>query len=113
MKSKVTFDLNYANKPIVLVEAVSTEDVRDKIATRFIDKLGDGNCTICMAFKTSSPHTYASWNILPLSQSEEDAEKIVFEMDLTHRVTLFKELKKSLDISVKEGVITKEYGTIK
>lgn len=40
MQSKATFDLCHSNTPVILVETASTSDVRDKIARRFIEKLG-------------------------------------------------------------------------
>lgn len=40
MKSKVTFDLDGQNKPIILAHVSITDDVRDKIARRFQEAFG-------------------------------------------------------------------------
>lgn len=41
MLSKATFDLDHSNNPVVKLEISSTPDVRDKIAKRFTEALGN------------------------------------------------------------------------
>lgn len=40
LQSKSVFDLHYDNSPIIRLEVKSSDDVRDKIAKRFIESLG-------------------------------------------------------------------------
>lgn len=40
MLSKATFDLDQSNNPVINVEIISTPDLRDKVAKRFIEALG-------------------------------------------------------------------------
>lgn len=40
MKSKVTFDLDESNNPIIKAEIHLTDDIRDKVATRFNEGFG-------------------------------------------------------------------------
>ncbi len=55
MQSRATFDLDHSNAPIIRTEIISTPDVRDKIAKRFIEALG---------------HTSQWCGILPISETE-------------------------------------------
>lgn len=41
MKSKITIDLDENNTPVVLIKYESSEDVRDKMVKRFLEKIGD------------------------------------------------------------------------
>jgi hypothetical protein len=43
MLSKASFDLDHSNNPVVKLEITSTPDVRDKIAKRFIEALGNSS----------------------------------------------------------------------
>lgn len=106
MKSKVTFDLDGQNNPILLVQVSETEDVRDKIAHRFKENLGTSN--LCLAYYTPQ-HLEEHLVILPMNKSEEKTEGLVSFLNIDQRVVLFRHLKKSLDESVKDGSITKEY----
>ena len=109
MKSKVTFDLDGRNNPILLVQAESTDDVRDKIATRFVANLGNMHATACLAYCESSTGELRNVIVRPYRTDERDTKEFVDGLNLDHRVTLFKALKKSLDISVSEGYLTEEY----
>lgn len=55
MQSKSFFDLDHSNAPVMRVQIISTSDVRDKIAKRFIESLG---------------HTSQWCGILPINETE-------------------------------------------
>lgn len=59
------FDLCHNNTPVVLLETVSSPDVRDKIAKRFVEALGHTSqwCEIL-------PTGENGWIIFPISPSE-------------------------------------------
>ena len=40
MKSKITIDVDYDNQPIIKIEYVASDDVRDKLVFKFINSLG-------------------------------------------------------------------------
>jgi hypothetical protein len=47
MLSKSAFDLDSSNNPVIMVEAVSSGDVRDKIARRFVETFAHGSSQWC------------------------------------------------------------------
>lgn len=65
MLSKAFFDLDQSNNPVIEVEVASTPDVRDKIAKRFIERLGSESqwCEIL-------PVSESKYIIFPLTPSE-------------------------------------------
>lgn len=40
MKSRITIDVDYDNQPIIKIEWVESEDVRDKLVKRFLEAFG-------------------------------------------------------------------------
>ncbi|TXI89740.1 MAG: hypothetical protein E6Q36_02895 [Chryseobacterium sp.] len=57
MKSKVVFDLDEGNSPVIEVFIENTEDVRDKIACRFKEGFGHSSNIAVVATKPSTPGT--------------------------------------------------------
>jgi len=65
MQSKVIFDLDYSNNPVVNLRISSSPDVRDKIAKRFIEALGKTSqwCEIL-------PTADSEYTIFPITPEE-------------------------------------------
>lgn len=40
MKSKITVDVDYDNQPVIKIQYVDTEDIRDKLVKRFLESFG-------------------------------------------------------------------------
>lgn len=40
MKSRITIDINESNEPVIQIEYIPSEDVRDKMVKRFLDRFG-------------------------------------------------------------------------
>lgn len=40
MKSKITIDVNWANEPVIKIQYVESEDLRDKMVKRYLERLG-------------------------------------------------------------------------
>lgn len=40
MKSRITIDVDYENQPIIKIEYLESEDVRDKLVKRFLESFG-------------------------------------------------------------------------
>lgn len=41
MKSKITIDVNWANEPVIKIQFVESEDLRDKMVKRYLERLGN------------------------------------------------------------------------
>lgn len=65
MLSKSVFDLDQSNNPVIALEVKSSDDVRDKIAKRFTEKLATESrwCEIL-------PNGSDGWVVFPLGPSE-------------------------------------------
>ena len=53
MKSKITIDLAEDNQPIIKVDYVYSEDVRDKMVKRFLERFGGASCWARFRYTTS------------------------------------------------------------
>ncbi len=84
MQSRATFDLCHQNTPVILVEIASTPDVRDKIARRFIEKLGHTS-QWCEILPTSDNQ----YIIFPLAPNElrKTAEYMLLKADELEKQT--------------------------
>jgi hypothetical protein len=51
MKSKVQFDIDQTGNPVVSMRVEVTDDVRDKLAKRFIEKLGHDSALAVISFR--------------------------------------------------------------
>lgn len=40
MKSKITIDVDFQNQPVIKIQYIESEDVRDKLVKRFLEKFG-------------------------------------------------------------------------
>lgn len=65
LQSKSVFDLDHANNPVISIEARSSDDVRDKVARRFIEALG-GDSNWCQIL----PNGESQWIIYPIKPEE-------------------------------------------
>jgi len=75
MLSKATFDLDHDNNPVVKLQIISTtDDVRDKIAKRFIEALGHES-TWCQILSNGT-NEYTIWPIAP-SELREQAQYMI------------------------------------
>lgn len=43
MKSKLTIDLDFDNQPVIRIDYVPSEDVRDKMVKRFLESFGSSS----------------------------------------------------------------------
>lgn len=64
MQSKVSYDLGYENEPIIKVKAVASDDVRDKIARRFVETFRHGDSQWCEILPCAE-NEYWVWPIKP------------------------------------------------
>lgn len=44
MKSKITIDVDHDNQPVIKIEYVTSEDVRDKLVKKFLETFGGSSC---------------------------------------------------------------------
>lgn len=72
MKSKVTFDLNHSNEPIIKASIEHSDDVRDKIAERFKGRFAHASNIAVVQFteQTVIGGTINELEILPLTPYE-------------------------------------------
>ena len=81
MKSKVTFDLDGQNRPIILAQVSPSDDVRDKIATRFKEGFQNYSNIAMVSFWPDEWKDGAPLNtiqILPLPNVEDPKEHFTF-----------------------------------
>lgn len=69
MKSKLRFDIGEDNSPIIYFEVEQTDDLRDKIAKRFIEELGYESNWLTIQFLPSDSGVYKGV-IIPVSDVE-------------------------------------------
>src|SRR5688572_28955960 len=65
LQSKSVFDLDHSNNPVITLEVKSSDDMRDKVARRFIEELAHTSqwCEILPTGETS-------WIIYPIKPEE-------------------------------------------
>ena len=84
MQSRATFDLDVSNYPIIKAQIISTLDVRDKIAKRFIEALGHASqwCIIL-------PISDTEYMISPITPHElkEQAKQMIYKAEELERQT--------------------------
>lgn len=81
MLSKSLFDLDHSNAPIIKAQILSSPDVRDKIAKRFIEELGHLSKWCCI-----QPISETDYMISPIGPHElmvhaEDMLKAALEYE--------------------------------
>lgn len=71
MKSKITIDVDYDNLPIIKIEHVPSDDVRDTLVQRFVHQFANsiGYAKFVFDGVTGKPEAYVS-RIRPLSRCE-------------------------------------------
>lgn len=85
MKSRVTFDLDGGNNPIILVHAEHSDDVRDKIARQFVERFGHSSNVCTMSFKPSVKDGTTDLSISPLPSfyfQPEEVMRLVYDVSL-------------------------------
>lgn len=80
MKSKITIDLDEDNQPIILIDYVHSEDVRDKMVKKFMESFGNDSCYAKFGYLNSaldqSPYggLSRSCKIRPIKEIELEEE---------------------------------------
>ena len=102
MKTRLAFDLDEQNRPIIEARLQESEDLRDKVAHRFTDVIGF-NSNICSIYcERQSPDGVKTYTIRPISglfipyekmMEEDNRNKHLIDEDLIIR--LLAELKKA------------------
>lgn len=69
MKSKITIDLDNDNQPVIKIDYQSSEDVRDKMVSRFFGALDFGSNWCTIEFTDYTPNGSIS-KIRPIRVSE-------------------------------------------
>ncbi len=83
MKSRVTFDLDGGNNPIILVHAEHSEDVRDKIARQFVEKFGHTSNVTVVSFKpTDDGHTLYISPLPGFYHQPEEVMRLMYDVSL-------------------------------
>ena len=96
MKSKLTIDLDDDNQPIILIDYVYSEDVRDKIVKRFIESFGSESCYARFGYLNwatdSSPYGGLSraCKIRPIKETELEAEQNFLKLSVDNYNSNFK-----------------------
>ena len=54
MKSKLTIDLDFDNQPIIKIDYVPSEDVRDKMVKRFLESFGSSSAWARLKYEDDS-----------------------------------------------------------
>lgn len=81
MKSKVKFDLDDENDPIIVAEIENSEDLRDKVAKKFSDKLGFSSKYCRSIFHNRLDKTEI--HITPIGSSLEELNSFRDEINTT------------------------------
>lgn len=53
MKSKLRFELDEDNKPVIQLEVINSDDLRDKVAKKFLERLGSNSNYCLIEFNTA------------------------------------------------------------
>lgn len=83
MYSKLSFDLDHSNNPVVKIEVTSSLDVRDKIAKRFTESFAHGSSQWCEILPTGD-NEYWIWPIKP-EELREKAKLMLLRADELER----------------------------
>ncbi len=82
MKSKISIDVDYDNQPIIKIEYLPSEDVRDKLVKKFLETFGADSVFCTHIFEHELPDGYKRTIIRPISPFEDyykDLEKVMVE----------------------------------
>jgi hypothetical protein len=83
MKSRVTFDLDGGNNPIILVHAEHSDDVRDKIARQFVERFGHSSNVAVVSFKpTDNGNTLYISPLPSFYHQPEEVMRLVYDISL-------------------------------
>jgi hypothetical protein len=81
MKSKITIDVDEDNAPIIKVEYVPSEDVRDKLVKKFLEDFGSAFCWARAKYIYSSDAPVINNTVIirpiQLGQLEEEAQEMI------------------------------------
>lgn len=93
LQSKSVFDLDHSNNPIITLDVKSSDDMRDKVAKRFIEALGHTSqwCEIL-------PNGETSWIVYPIKPEElrQQAAYMIAKADeLDRNLKTYKELQEA------------------
>lgn len=67
MKSRITIDVDYSNQPVIRIEWVQSEDVRDKLVKRFLEAFGSQSTFASFYYINSSGSNNSTAEIVPIS----------------------------------------------
>lgn len=71
MKSRITVDLDEDNNPIIKIQYSYSEDVRDSLVKRFLEKFGSQSCWARFMFVEDDPAGRVSTShITPITASQ-------------------------------------------
>lgn len=77
MLSKIRIDINDRNEPIILVEWVNSDDIRDKLVKRFIEGFGHESNEAVMKFEDQKPGEYTCISITPRNIGRKSVKQVV------------------------------------
>ncbi len=72
MKSKITIDLAEDNQPVILINYVPSEDVRDKMIKRFLETFGYESRWARMTFQSLPDGSISTMRPIPPNELEYD-----------------------------------------
>jgi hypothetical protein len=88
MKSKITIDVDQDNTPIIKVEYIPSEDVRDKLVKKFLEAFGSYSCWAHTFFihNENAPVVNNTMIVRPISSDDlkEQAEGMINNSKYVH-----------------------------
>lgn len=82
MKSKISIDVDYDNQPIIKIEYLPSEDVRDKLVKKFLETFAHDSIFCTHFFESDKDDGYKRTIIRPISPNADyfkDLHKIAVE----------------------------------
>lgn len=70
MKSRITIDVDYSNQPVIKIEWVQSEDVRDKLVKRFLEAFGSESILARFYYTNSLDSSNSRAEISPIGPFE-------------------------------------------
>lgn len=70
MKSRISIDLDYYNKPIINIEYRESDDLRDKVVKRFLEEFGHNSNFCRVNWQIRENDINQAVNISPISPAQ-------------------------------------------
>lgn len=118
MKSRITFDLDGGNNPIIQVHTKHSDDVRDKIANQFVEGFGHSSNIAVVSFGPAEDgHTLYISALPGFDYKPEEVMRLIYDINLDQlrelRDVFDKEIFKRESENPEFKIINEDTGEIK